>query len=170
MLHQGGKAPDKPRPRHLSRPIRGGRRNTSTLNSAARVKGADLTRAIYLWWNPFFCAAEKPEKSGFLCKNCAEEFGLDTWSNEKKRPPIKKRRPKGRRGDRFHMLLKSRRGDLKARPTHYECRQALGMAFGWSPKGGFHREFVGVASWCESRSFGVRMQNSLTLFANTPAI
>ena len=35
-------------------------------------QGGRLARAIFLWRLPFFCAAEKPEKSGFLCKNCSE--------------------------------------------------------------------------------------------------
>ncbi len=26
---------------------------------------------IFLWSFPFFCAAEKPEKSGICCKNCS---------------------------------------------------------------------------------------------------
>jgi hypothetical protein len=35
-------------------------------------QGGRAVPAIYLWWFPFFCAAEKPEKYRDLCKNCSK--------------------------------------------------------------------------------------------------
>jgi hypothetical protein len=36
-------------------------------------QGGNFAREIFLWWFPFFCAAEKPEKSG-ICAKIVQKF------------------------------------------------------------------------------------------------
>jgi hypothetical protein len=57
-------------------------RNLPVVHYSARVKGGTLKKDFSVVVSPFFCAAEKPEKSG-ICSKIDHRRELDTWFRRK---------------------------------------------------------------------------------------
>jgi hypothetical protein len=77
VLARGGVPPQCVRARGNSAPVPAQRAALFHSQFYGKRQGGLWAEAIFLWWFPLFCAAEKTEKSGKLCKDCS---AISSWT------------------------------------------------------------------------------------------